>query len=587
MTTAAQRRENRAARQQRQRNQRDLTRLDRAERDINRLPPAPAGSPEAARRQQLLDAIRDKRDDLTRMNDLIDDFLASDDDDEREHLQDDIDNLRDSYRDTSALGGGRVDDPCVPCRIEEHAWDIVRVRPTTWQRQYVNFDSRHRPRGLRPPERHDRRITVTAEISPRRRGRLVYWTLHADPGNRTLHFSQGGNPAAVPPVPHPPLPASHAASLSRVSSRTNARGIATVRLTMGLYGGDKFQVSAAREAPIGPPGPAAAGAALRTAVFEVWRKLWYAVNEMNRPAPPGGQFQLPADSTTAAVNSYQNVFVELLNSGEKKSGPYRENFETHPASERWADRLTTRKFTPWKVVYSVINYLVPLANRQARVHTEPSVTANNAPLTGQFALYDFRVGTRRQRRNWFISAQATDLNTGTTVQIPRANFTRTVPPPRGPTQLRVNLAGIGLPAGSPGPGSRVQVVLNYYHAPGFNGWGGPTRLHEFICRGSMDIGYGANVAAAMGGTCTHEPGHALGLVYAPLAWRDATPGQLDHCTVQACVMWWANYTVPALRPTTFHVVDDTGTAVDPNCHTFVRGKDMSWSVMHPVWKFPR
>ena len=46
-----------------------------------------------------------------------------------------------------------------------------------------------------------------------------------------------------------------------------------------------------------------------------------------------------------------------------------------------------------------------------------------------------------------------------------------------------------------------------------------------------------------------------------------------------------NRPVPT-RPISFHTQDDSGNDVDPNCHTFIRGKDMARARMQR-WKFPR
>jgi hypothetical protein len=290
----------------------------------------------------------------------------------------------------------------------------------------------------------------------------------------------------------------------------------------------------------------------------------------------GGVWDVPAASLATVQTEYRACFVELVDSGEKKQGPNQENFENHEDAYRWADRRTTRKFTPWKVVYSSVEYTVPLGRRQARNHAQ-NLTAASQQLSANFFLYNYRIGRRRTRRNWFSSATVTDPATGTVTNLSKSNFTVSTQP-YGPARITVNLAGTGL---TPTAANPLSLSLNYQHSPGYNGWGG-ANLHLVICTRAMNTSYGANAPVAMAGTSIHEPGHALGLVRG-LPWETTDASHSSHCGVKACVMWWQGYTG---RPSAFHLNDDASTAVDPNCHTYVRGRDMSRGNMQ-VWRFPR
>ena len=574
MATNQQRRENNAAQKAKARNERERKKLDKAQEQLDALPPADPGSKAEARRKELQKAIDDKKASLDKQDALLDDFIKSEDEAERDDLQDKIDDEREEYRDTSGLGGGKVGDPCAPCTIEEETWEIVEVTPTDDRKQFVNIDHRCRPRQT-PVEHHGRQVVIKAKISPARRYKTVNWILRVDPSNRALHFSQAGNPTAVPPLPQPPLPLSHVASIAVARSQTNARGIARVTLDLGLYGGDKFQVSASREVPTGPRPPTASGAALSTGVFEVWRKLWYAQVQMQK-GTGGGVWEVPASSLATVQAAFQKCFVELIDSGEKQTGPHQENFETHDSRYRWADRYTSRRFTPWKVVYAAVEFSVPLADAQARTHTQ-NVTSGAEALAGTFNLYNFRIGRRAARREWFRRATVTDPATGAVTNLNKANF-RISQEPYGPTTINVDVTSTGL---TPNVGSPLTLDLLYNRSPGYNGWGG-TNLHLVICARAMTLSYGANAAVAMASTSIHEPGHALGLVYG-LPWETTDAANPSHCGVQKCVLWYQGYTG---RPTDFHTADDTGSSVDPNCHTFVRGKNMSRNSMR-IWRFPR
>jgi hypothetical protein len=554
------------ARRQIKRNNENLAKLSDVEKTLNSLPPEPSGTPEAIRRQKLLDAVHAKQADLAKANKLLEKHLASKDETEREQIAQEVEALNHKYRDTSGFPGGKPDDPCAPCTLADDAWDIIEVGPS-WERQYVNIDTKCKPKQT-PKERHGRTIEVWAKISPKKRGKRVYWTLHAAAGNRQVHFSQ----AAPAGGTAPPLPATHQAKLYHASTMTDRKGIARVKLDLSLYGGDKFQVSASRTPPVTPPSVPSAGATRRTGIFEVWRKMWYGIVEMKKPSG-GGTFTISATSLGLVRAAYEKVFVEVLDSGEKKTRKYVENFQTHDDAYKWADKGTTKKYVPWKIVYSAVHYCVPLTNRETRTHSQ-AITNTVQTLTGSFSPYDFIDPSTGKRHNWIVSVQATDAS-GTVHAVPKSVIRRVSSAP-GSTQLTVDFSGTTI---TPSTTNTYTLSLIYYHAPGYGGWGG-LNLHLIICRGSMDPTYGTGIDAAMGGVCTHEPGHALGLVYS-LPWKTTTHG--NHCSVKACVMWYMAYVG---LPTDFHVKDDAGNAVDPNCHTFMRGRDMSRSQM-AKFKFPR
>ena len=305
--TRAQKAEDRAAKTRIKRNERDLKRLDEIEKQLDELPKPPRGSKAAARRNRLEQEIINKRENLAIMNDHLRDMIKTNDEDKRDGLRDIVNEETEAFRNTSNLGDGKVDDPVSPCkRISEDLWEVVKVTPNRDRKQYVNIDSRIRPRP-KPIKHHGREIVIKAQISPPKKNKVVHWRLHEDANNRKLHYSQGGDPSATPPVPHPQLPASHRASLSANTSVTNSKGIATIKLKLGLYGGDKFQVSAYRDPP--DPGPTPepkSGAANHSSILEVWKKtlVWPSPDEETRRR----SLDHPSKFTHAGTTRVRKVF---------------------------------------------------------------------------------------------------------------------------------------------------------------------------------------------------------------------------------------------------------------------------------------
>jgi hypothetical protein len=348
----------------------------------------------------------------------------------------------------------------------------------------------------------------------------------------------------------------------------------TVKFYLSTYGGDAFEIYVFDEdfQTLRLTGP-----------YYVWRKLWYALIEMQRPNAVAGNFEIPADSLRIAINAYEKVKVRLTDSTEKKTGTYQENFETHDAAYGWADSNTVNNsLIPWKVVYSAIDLCVPLANRETKTYRQDVTSPTQILNAAGFVPYNFN------GRNWLISITAREKSTGKVVT-PKVTFTD--PRRHFTTRLQVDFAGTHV---TPSTGNPVRVVVNYYSAPGYNGWGG-ANLHLLLCRGAMEIAYGGTVATAMGGTCTHEPGHALGLVKGQ-AWETTDNAHKAHCGIQNCVMWFQGY---AGRPSDFHTdtvtatPGDTAVPADPNCHTYLRGLDLTRAGMLTTgggrysWKFPR
>lgn len=409
---------------------------------------------------------------------------------------------------------------------------------------YVNIDPKEE-------HRYGRELRISAKVNPRMNGVRVYFRLESDPANRTLAAAQQ-------------------ASLLQTQAVTDAQGIATVRLKLSTYGGDRFRVHASlrQNAPFtatdSKPGP----------WLQVWKKLFFDVVEMARPTGGGAKFEWKGAIENTVITSFQNVFISLQDTGQRHVGTHVRNFETVEAGFKWADGYTSKIGVPWKVHFCVIDAAHPGSGSYGPtstmvMETVSAVNASGIHVSSNLILVHEWSGQGITQAQYFHNARWNNFP---------ANAVRLVAG-NGRRAFQANFTGLPV---TPTAAAPVNIRVTYRQAFSAGGWGGSNALHLLICRGHYErefaVGFLSGTPDGQITTaCIHEPGHALGLVPASVAWHDSV--NVSHCINNTCTMWFQSTAGNNL----FH----PETVSDPGCRTYVRGADLSRSVMQTKWKFPR
>ncbi|MHC5108979.1 MAG: carboxypeptidase-like regulatory domain-containing protein [Planctomycetota bacterium] len=423
---------------------------------------------------------------------------------------------------------------------------VKEVRPNgNDMRWYINMEPADESK------KYGREATIEAEITPKMKGIRVYFQ------KRYWHENRDPSPEKT--------------VLTTYSALTDENGIAKTKIRFGKYGGDWFRVGARLDKSVDPE--------VFSAWFQVWRKMFYEITEMDNPA--GGSFKMANGVMPIVKSSMQKVYIELSSLGTNVKGVvphYVENFDGGSGTDDWADNYCSTGGVPWKIHYAVVS-TADEKRTEERVFKEvktASQTLQTQNSAGNWVSYFFQPW-QYHGDDWLISAKYREQGSSASwtslddSAVTLGNTART----DGYRTIIVNFAGTSVD-----PTAKTQEVkLKFHRIGGINGWGG-TSLHLVICRKTFDSNYSAaNLTAAMAGTSIHEPGHSFGLVN-DKPWETTDSDHSGHCKFQNCVMWWQGYTG---RPHEFHKENLS----DPGCHTFVREKDMTKSAMSPRWKFPR
>jgi hypothetical protein len=391
-------------------------------------------------------------------------------------------------------------------------------------------------------KRHGRDVTIKARISTKTPGIRVHFTLDADPANRAG------------------LPEAQKAQLQGKNALTDSEGVATIKLKLGTYGGDRYRVSASLN-PNTAPG---AAGAKESGWLTVWRKAFYEITQMQKPGGVG-YWEMDPGAMGHVKTAFEKVFLEIVSLGAARNIDENvQNFLTADLAYQWADKHTTMTGVPWKIHYVVVGY----ACGREEKDVEANVNTATAEVGPGFRPYDFD-GTNPIKSAQYKPA----AGAGSWTNFPAGKVTLTGTNPN--KKVRVDFSGTGVD-----PTAAAQKVkVSYIEANPANGWGGSS-LHLIICRGTFNEYYaGMNLGPIMAGTSIHEPGHSLDLVFSQ-DWETSDAAHSDHCKFRTCVMWWQGYSG---RPHDFHP-PATG---DPGCHTYMRGLDMSRSAIEKKWGFPR
>lgn len=347
------------------------------------------------------------------------------------------------------------------------------------------------------------------------------------------------------------------------SSTTDKEGwTRPVKFYLSSYGGDRFRIKAA----IDPEGNNKPTQSLKTDCYQVYRRMWYAITQM-KTANGKGLFAVPDRALQRIRKAFDWVFLEFKDSGERKKGKYVENFPSDEAVEKWATKYCTRKYTPWKVHFAVVNHATRKVEKLGELLT---INANPFVWRPDFVPYTYgktnwlvRTRYRPPQRSWMKLASTMTLNVNdndkknvrVTVTFPGTAFTR--------------WAG------------KAQIQFKYLEAENAMGWGG-NDLHMVICRGTHDDSYrndARELERQMTDTCVHETGHGFDLV--TQAWKTTNALRGAHCKERTCVMWYTGS--PKNVEPGYH--DDNRTNATSCCRTWMRRYVMVRTKM-TRWKYP-
>ncbi len=431
-------------------------------------------------------------------------------------------------------------------------------------RQYINLD-KDWPEGKekRHPE-YGRYIELRVRVAwvTQRKdslsGKKVYWTF--------THTAVDGRPRDLKDSEKEGFN-SAGGHTAKVSTTDQWGWTPIMKFYLSQYGGDKFSVTVqADEEDQGKP----SGKKHSTKTYQVWQRMWYQITEMDQKTGPG-RLKMPSGVMTGVRKSFADVFIEMNDSGEFRTGGSGRNFkENFPAREdgfKWADKFCTRKCTPWKMHLVVVNHSADKMHQEITIANISSRNAFQIPSIS-FRPYDFD-GT-----NWIVRAQYRYHFGIDWKDFPPNHVTLAGTKPYN--HIRVDFKTDTI---RPTRNMPATVRIEYLKAKTALGWGG-TCLHLLICRAEFDEHFQpGQIPGTMTEVCVHEPGHSFGLVY-DQPWKTRNRAQSAHCRFNNCVMW---YQCGVGSPTTFH----RETVGNPGCRTYMRRLDMSYDEMKDKWKFPR
>lgn len=331
-----------------------------------------------------------------------------------------------------------------------------------------------------------------------------------------------------------------------------------VEFFLSRYGGDEFDVYASLTA-------ASSSADPHFGTYVVWRRLFYDILEMKK-ADGNGKYELPLAIQSRVKAAFEDVFLELKDTGKRALGDYHDNFEDVEKGFKWADPYCATDEVPLKLHICVVDHATPLGGPYGAMQKQIEEDADTPRFrsTSKIYPYDF------SGNPWLIKSEHLD---GTEWKELAAKVT--LDGTRGDRSFIVDFAGTAL---APTVNSKVKVRLTYLQAGKYGGWGGSNSLHLLICRGTYEeMMPRANADQQIAVACIHEPGHAMGLVDTAAAWHDLAHSA--HCTHRSCTMWFAS--TPGNER--FH----PESVSDPGCRTALRQRNLDKHAMQSAWKFPR
>jgi hypothetical protein len=357
---------------------------------------------------------------------------------------------------------------------------IIEALPSADRKQYVNLDF-----DATKPEL-GRDVTINAKVWPKRQGVEVYWFI--------------GEPTANP-LNRTGLPPAKKAQLTNTMTVTNANGIAEVTLRLSLYGGDKFRVGAALS-PVETPEK-------YTGWLEVWRKLWYEVDSMQKD---GGGGNLTID-LTKFLNVYKALFIELEQEGKDNNPSFKSCLLKSEATAFAAKYFGAGK-SPYQAHITSVNRLVAY-NETAFLF---SVKSDKFTDTEKRHYWPFDPAD-----SWLVVAEYWNTETSKFEATDKKYFKLVSRTAEDDSKIEMDFTGFSLIPTEKKP-LWIKLKVRIFRDIGLS-----TPPEITIPTGYIGKLLGVNAQDYLSNVVVHELGHGIGMVPSSSAHAYTNPGVGSHC----------------------------------------------------------
>lgn len=365
---------------------------------------------------------------------------------------------------------------------------------------------------------------------------------------------RGHEPIGFRVVPHSRNPAgSPSVTLTAGSTwatATDAGGTARLRVTLPIHGGLRFRFTARTRSMDTP---------VESSWVTIWRGLFYQITEMDPPTSPSpnqpAHLRAPPDMISELQQNYRNAYIELEQSVRSTGRvPYSANLSS--VELRRYSRYCRRQFRDRLHPFKLNIVMCDRADiDDIRTHTDTITGGTGRVSTGSFTRWP-EPSPSYVETVYQISGETRWL---------QLSNPREVSVSSGQTQIHAEIPNFN-PAGT--YHIRIQYRIHVGRAGGWGGRDGMVYIPIGIVR-SMAPRHGTAwhrwpTGAMLLQKCTHEVGHALGLVPSTVSWHDSVH-TAGHCQDTNCVMWWNSDTASS---------DDFCTT-DPGCEKWLKEVDLS------------
>jgi hypothetical protein len=485
-------------------------------------------------------------------------------------------------------GGGKTDptDPVIPCNdtdvlILVEVWELAVIGPRSELRavvdsreQYVNLDDKVDAGNFHPE--YGRVIRLLARVAWQSgkqsglAGHIVIWKEGHLDDTRIVDLKKSDHHGFGAPG-------------SRISDHRSVTGSGgwtpVVEFYLSTYGGDVFHLSAALEG----------GAPIKAGKYQVWKKFWYQVTEMERYE--GGRYEMPARTAGKFEEWFHEAFIrfeEKQVGSQRKSVAYQSDIES---KDKFGEECFDRDHqSPFKAHLMMVGTFV----------TGKTLTLNmtmDQPLWKSPVVYRLR-RQHGDEKPWLLKARYRPKVRGNWHRWRDLPHKRVRAIRQGEEaswlryQLEVDFSKAILKPSRKRP-VEIELGLGVYELTGFGGGS----QHSLISLEMFGTSSTVINNERLGDIVAHEAGHCLGLLNLPPAgprdheaWRnipsqeeldrkpppDPNAQKYKHCKFEGCLM---SYKSLKGKKNGFHYDGSTGVG----CLEYLLRQDFSRDAMS-FWK---